>query len=77
MPELPDAPPAGGGEAPAKPSKALEEVLSASDELAEILEVKLSRNLMHILLDWTRFKSVPRIAGWLDGHDQHQPGWGW
>ena len=69
MPELPDAPPSSGGEPPAAPSKALLQVLDESDHLAGMLDVKLSRNLCLLLLDWTRFKDVGRIASWLDGHE--------
>ena len=51
---------------PPVPSAAFEEVLGATYELAEILEVELDRNLTLMMLDWVTHKDLQRIASWVD-----------
>jgi len=53
---------------PPVPSAAFEEVLGATYELAEILEVELDRTLTLIMLDWCTHKDIHRIASWIDPH---------
>ncbi len=53
---------------PPTPSAAFEEVLGATAELAEMLEVELNRTLALIMLDWTTHKDLARIALWVDPH---------
>ena len=54
--------------APPTPSPNFEEVLGATLELAEILEIELDRNLTLMMLDWCTHKDLQRIATWIDPH---------
>ena len=53
---------------PPQPSAAFEEVLQATEGLAEYLEVELDRTLTLIMLDWVTHKDFSRIATWIDGY---------
>uniref|UniRef100_A0A7S0LTH6 ATP-dependent RNA helicase Ski2/MTR4 C-terminal domain-containing protein n=1 Tax=Coccolithus braarudii TaxID=221442 RepID=A0A7S0LTH6_9EUKA len=54
--ELPDPPPS------------LQEVMSQTFALGEMLEVELDPTLSMMMLDWCTHKDITRVASWLDAH---------